>query len=611
MNLPLQDYLVNLHQQFESLRGGQVATYIPELARVDPDQFGICVVATDGYTYAVGDSDALFTIQSISKPFVYAAALADQGREFMLGKIGVEPSGDAFNSISLHPQNGAPLNPMINAGAIAATALVAGEDASAQWQRVESVLSGFAGRPLTVDESVYASESETGFRNRAIAWMLRNAGITSGDPMPALENYFRQCALQVSCRDLATMAATLAHGGINPRTGERVATEEDVQAVLSVMTTCGMYDYAGNWLYTVGMPAKSGVGGGVIAVLPGRFGVAVFSPRLDAIGNSERGIAVCRQFSHDFGLHVFGPHHTQGLVLNRVYTAADAPSRRARPAALRKLLDQQAPRICYLELQGEVALDGAEYVSRRIGELAGSVSYFILDLHRVSAVTPGSARLLEQSRRQWAAQGVTLVLSRVGAKQGVAEAFRKAAQPAGQFWAQFADNDLAVEWCENDILLAQKAVGEVAECFHTPGQFALFAGLQADELKQLDAIVQRVSLPRGTLMMKVGENDNDCVYLVLQGEVSISMPLPDGTQQRLALLGPGAVFGEMALLGRRRRTANVQVEQDTVCLALSASELDQIARTAPQLKIVVLRNLACELAGKLTRANHLIGALAA
>jgi len=213
MRSPLQAYLDELHGQLAGLQGGKLASYIPELTRADPNWFGICLVTMDGAAYSAGDADQPFTIQSISKPFVYGIALADRGPQDVVRKVGVEPSGDAFNSISLHPQTGAPLNPMINAGAITATSLVAGDDPARQWQRIEEAIGGFVGRGLSVDEDVYRSESATGFRNRAIAWMLKNFGIIDGEPMASLENYFRQCSIRVSCRDLAYMAATLANGG--------------------------------------------------------------------------------------------------------------------------------------------------------------------------------------------------------------------------------------------------------------------------------------------------------------------------------------------------------------------------------------------------------------
>ena len=305
MQSPIQRYLANLHRSLAGITRGEVASYIPELTRADPEGFGISLVTMDGVSYAVGDADRAFTIQSISKPFVYATALADHGRDFVASRVGVEPSGDAFNSISLDPQTGAPLNPMINAGAIATTGLIEGGSPEAQWRRIEASLAEFAGHTLDLDSAVYRSESETGFRNRAIAWMLKNFGIIDGEPMATLENYFRQCSLLVTCRDLACMAATLANGGVHPETGRRALPAEHVERVLAVMATCGMYDYAGSWLYEVGMPAKSGVGGGIIAVVPGRFGIGIWSPRLDEKGNSVRGIEACRRLARDFDLHVF------------------------------------------------------------------------------------------------------------------------------------------------------------------------------------------------------------------------------------------------------------------------------------------------------------------
>ncbi len=288
---PIQSYLDELHRELSSVEGGQVATYIPELAKADPTWFGICFATTDGRIYEAGDSRQPFTIQSISKPFTYGLALEDRGREAVLAKIGVEPTGDAFNSISLEPGSGRPLNPMINAGAIAATSLVAGHSIEDRLERLLAVFSNYAGHQVALEHPVYESESLTGHRNRAIGHMLRNFGILEDDPEPPLDLYFRQCSIAVDCRDLSVMAATLANGGVNPVTGERAVPRDLVESVLSIMTTCGMYDYAGEWLYAVGMPAKSGVSGGILAVLPDS----------SASGSSRRGstraataCAVCR-----------------------------------------------------------------------------------------------------------------------------------------------------------------------------------------------------------------------------------------------------------------------------------------------------------------------------
>ena len=253
--LPLSRSLERLHARFKALNDGKVADYIPELAKAKPEWFGICVATTDGRVYEVGDTRQPFTIQSISKPLVYGLAIEDRGRDAVLAKIGVEPTGDAFNSISLEPGTGRPLNPMINAGAIAAASLVAGHSDEDRFHRILSTFSIYAGRQLGIDQIVYESERDTGHRNRAIGHMLRNFDILGGHPDGPLDVYFRQCSIEVDGHALSVMAATLANGGVNPVTGERAVKSETVTDMLSVMTTCGMYDYAGSWVYWVGMPA--------------------------------------------------------------------------------------------------------------------------------------------------------------------------------------------------------------------------------------------------------------------------------------------------------------------------------------------------------------------
>src|SRR5262245_36457257 len=232
---PIQAYLATLHQKYAGLQEGTVATYIPELAKADPNWFGICLVTVAGTRYEAGDSRQQFTIQSISKPFVYGLALEDNTRADVLTKVGVEPTGDAFNSISLDPTTGRPRNPMINAGAIATTGLIAGRTPAIRLSRILKTFSLCAGRELAVDENVYRSESETGHRNRAIGHMLRNFDILADDPMGSVELYFKQCSILVHCRDLAVMAATLANRGLNPVTGEQALRGEYVESVLSVM----------------------------------------------------------------------------------------------------------------------------------------------------------------------------------------------------------------------------------------------------------------------------------------------------------------------------------------------------------------------------------------
>ncbi|HEY7815767.1 MAG TPA: glutaminase A, partial [Nakamurella sp.] len=299
----VQDYIDGVYRDLTGERSGSVADYIPELAVVDPDSFAICLATSDGYVYEAGDSRKRFAIQSISKPFSYALALADRGRAAVAGKVDVEPSGEPFNEISLDPVTERPRNPMINAGAITSASLVAGDTVEERFERIRRFYSRFAGRELTLNESMFESEDRTGNRNRAIGYLLRSYGILEEDPQTTLGVYFRQCSIEVDCRDLSLMAATLADSGVHPVSGDRVLDPSLNERVLSVMTTCGMYNAAGDWVTEVGLPAKSGVGGGILAVLPGQLGLAVFSPRLDGHGNSVRGVAACRRLSRDLELH--------------------------------------------------------------------------------------------------------------------------------------------------------------------------------------------------------------------------------------------------------------------------------------------------------------------
>lgn len=302
---PFRHTLQDLHAKHQGLNEGRVANYIPELALANPQWFGISVVTVGGQVFEVGDFNQSFSIQSVSKPFVFGQALVDHGREVVLKKVGVEPTGEAFNAIVLDEQSNRPFNPLVNAGAIATADLLRGKDYADRVKRLLGVFGRYFGREVFVDNAIFMSERTTGHRNRAIAHLMRNFGMVSEQIEESLELYFQQCAILGTAHDLAVMGATLANAGINPITRERAIEREYVKDVLSVMLTCGMYDYAGEWAYRVGMPAKSGVGGGICAVVPGQAGIGIFSPLLDARGNSVRGIKVCEELSAQFGLHAF------------------------------------------------------------------------------------------------------------------------------------------------------------------------------------------------------------------------------------------------------------------------------------------------------------------
>lgn len=302
---PFQSFLNDLYLKYKSLNDGAVAKYIPELAKVNPDLFSICVITVDGQVYQVGDYSQLFTIQSISKVFVYGLALEDHGRDYILTKVGVEPTGDAFNAIILDEQSKRPYNPMVNAGAIATTSLIKGVGATERLNRMLDMFRRYIGHNSFVDISVFMSERTTGHRNRAMAHLMLNFGMINEKIDEALDLYFQQCSLMVNCHDLALMAATLANKGINPITGEQAVAACYIKDILSVMYTCGMYNFAGEWAYKIGIPAKSGVSGGIIAVVPNQLGIGVFSPLLDSRGNSVRGVKVCEELSQQLNLHLF------------------------------------------------------------------------------------------------------------------------------------------------------------------------------------------------------------------------------------------------------------------------------------------------------------------
>jgi len=301
----LQEQIEKLLVKYQSFDDGTVASYIPELSLADPNDFGIAIATVDGNLFKTGNSDRLFTIQSISKPFTYGMALEIFGADKVSRHVGVEPSGDAFNSIELEKGTNRPFNPMVNAGAITVTALLYEHFGESTFDRILERFSAAAGRQLSIDEKVYRSESSTGHRNRAIAYLLLNFGMIGENVEAALDVYFRQCSILVNCEDLANIGATIANLGTNPHTKEQVFDIDRVKDIQSIMMTCGMYDYSGQWAYKVGVPAKSGVSGGVLSIINRQLAIATYSPRLDAQGNSCRGIKVSEDLANEFGLHAF------------------------------------------------------------------------------------------------------------------------------------------------------------------------------------------------------------------------------------------------------------------------------------------------------------------
>ncbi len=396
--------LADLHRRLAALDGGEVASYIPELARADPAGFGLALVSMDGHRYGAGATRESFTLQSVSKPFVYALALTEHGLDEVSRWVGAEPSGEAFNAISLEAGSGRPSNAMVNAGAIATTALVRGATSAERFERVLGCLSAFAGRRLDVDEAVYGSEAATGDRNRALAYLMRAAGSLAGDPLTATDLYFRQCAVRATTADLAVMAATLGNGGVNPVTGERVVAEPVAVQVLSVMATCGMYDASGEWLLRVGLPAKSGVSGGLIAVSPARFGVACWSPPLDATGNPVRGTAALRELSERFDLHLMRSPAPGAPTLAPTPEPTPGPDR---PPARERPADGPAGRrTVTVAAQGRLDFTAAERVLFALAQrTADGPGPLLLDLTLVSRIDTVAEAMLRTALTRLAAGG--------------------------------------------------------------------------------------------------------------------------------------------------------------------------------------------------------------
>ncbi|QNG19040.1 glutaminase A [Rhodococcus triatomae] len=564
---------------------GEVAGYIPELAAVPADSFGICIATVDGYVYERGDTRSPFTIQSISKPFTYALALADRGRVAVGEKIDVEPSGEPFNEISLDPQTERPRNPMINAGAITAASLVAGADPADRFRRIRAAYSAYAGRELDFNKAVYASEARTGHRNRAIGHMLRSFDIITEDPDDAVDLYFRQCSIDVTCRDLSLMAATLANNGVNPVTSATVLDSDLVEQVLSVMATCGMYDAAGEWLADVGLPAKSGVGGGIVAVLPGQIGIAVYSPRLDRHGNSVRGVQACRALSRELELHFLHVTRASRSSVRARYTVAEAPSRMRRPAAERALLDEVGYHSRVYELHGDLLFAGAEAAVREMANAESFLEAVVIDVRRVDDVGDVAATMLAAARSDLAAQGCGVALVDPDGLLG-----ESASDLTGRGGRVFVDLDSALQWCE-DVLLELHGPEADARQQIALSEHPMLAALGEPQRTLLEEVLDTVRFHRDDCIAARGTPPSG-LFLILSGRVSSTVTDAHGVVHRIMTLSAGMSFGEMPLILRTPWLHDMRADTEVTAAVLSPQVYDDIAAHRPDLEVALLQRLA-------------------
>jgi glutaminase len=590
---PLQRFLTGCHTEFAADHSGDVAHYIPELSKANPDHFGISLATLDGHVYEVGDTGVPFTIQSISKAFVFALALDTLGADKVESVIGVEPSGDPFNSIRLNAENH-PFNAMVNAGAIACSGLIREAKGDGAFEYIREALGRFAGRALDVDEAVFASESATGDRNRAIGYLLRTSCVIKEDVRAVLDVYFRQCSILVTARDIAVMAATLANRGLNPVTREQVMTPYAISRTLSVMTSSGMYDFAGEWIYRVGIPAKSGVGGGIMAALPARLGLGSYSPRLDGHGNSVRGIKVCEALSAHYDLHMLNRSDDARNSIIADYNIGKSASRRSRRPHERKLLSQHHREVRVMELVGTLSLSNVDYVSRQIASRPRP-QFIIFDLRRVTALTPAGTRLLAEELRELADFRVTVIFS--GILLSSAE-WNLIAERSGDMSnvRHFYLLDTAIEWAEDQIVYRHGGAID----FHDTTALAeqpLLAGLAADELTELNALAVIRSYQQGERIVATGEPATSLFFL-RSGVVHVT--LPDGI--RLATLTAGTAFGEMALL-ESHRSADVFADMAATAYDIPLADFERFRAQHPKAGERIMRNLAQLLAERLIVAN--------
>ncbi|WP_296580954.1 glutaminase A [Xanthobacter sp.] len=594
LETPLLRFLKDTHADFSRIEEGEVASYIPELGKANPDHFGIAVATTDGHVYEAGDTQVPFTIQSVSKAMVFALALDLLGAERVEAAIGVEPSGEAFNSIRLRADN-KPFNAMVNAGAIACSGLIAESTGGDAFELIRQALGRFAGRDLGVDEAVFESERSTGDRNRAIAYLLRTYGGVAGDVDRLLDVYFRQCSVLVTARDLAVMGATFANHGVNPLTGVTVASNYAVARTLAVMSSSGMYDFAGEWIYRVGVPAKSGVGGGILAALPSQLGLGTFSPRLDMHGNSVRGIRTCEAISEAFDLHMLSRRDDVRTCIVADYDFRTVPSKPGRQPHEQDILSARSGAIRAIELAGKLSFASMDYVTRRLTDPAGVPEFLILNLHRVATITDAGLRLLTGLIKNQLPAATTAVFAGVEAASPLTPQL-KALREQGVRVRIFPTYDAAVEWAEDQVVYRHGGFSRI-EVEADLSRQALLAGLSPQELADLSRLGTRVVFPAGTRIISANEPPSR-VYFLLRGMVS-ARSVGD---VRLSTMIPGMVFGEMALIEQPRST-DVWADTEAVCVEVTADQFRAFQETHARAADRIMRNLAILLAGRMRMAT--------
>lgn len=582
MESPVLSYLRQVHRDLEDLDDGTLSPLGDPRTVVNPDDFGIALVTVDGTVYEVGDTEKEFLLQSISKPFSYGLAFEDHGAAVVDTKVDVEPSGDAFGEISLNPETGRPANAMINAGALAVASMIKGSGGRSAVQRIVELYSTCAGRSLRIDGHAFQSELRNSDRNHALAYLLSSAGIIEQRPTTALETYLRQCSVQVNCRDLAMMAATLANGGTNPLTGNEALGLDAVERVLSVMMTSGMYDDAGDWAVSVGLPAKSGVGGGIVAVLPGQAGLAVYSPPLDRHGNSVRGVAACRKISRDMGMHFVRAARSGRSAIRSSVTVDVEPSTTRRTDAAVEVLEEHGHRAAVIELTGDLFFAGTESVMRELSGLADTVEMVIVDARDVDEVGRPASGMFAQVHAQLADSGRHLVLVD---PDGILE---DAVPENGA--TRFETRDRAISYCE-DRLLDRYGTPESSPAVLPALESPMLGLLDDADIRAIAARMEPQSFEDGEVVRRIGQRFGG-VYFVLSGTIGLTAVDADGSRFKISTLSAGMTFGDLALGDDDRQETTAKAEGAVQLMKLSAEAIEQLEHDDQRLAVQLWRALA-------------------
>lgn len=582
MESPILSYLRGVHTDLSRLRDGIPYLIGPSDTAIDPDDFGIALATVDGYVYEVGTTSKQFSLQSLSKPLSYGLALTELGSEAVDAKVDVEPSGDPFHEFSLSESTGRPANAMINAGALAVSSLIKGSGGRSAIKRIEDHYSLYAGRQLRSNGRVYRAERAHSDRNHGLSYLLSSAGVIDGDPTRALETYLRQCSVQVTCRDLAVMAATLANGGTNPVTGVEALTLDAVERVLSVMLTSGMYDDAGDWVVRVGMPAKSGVGGGIIAVLPGQAGLAVFSPPLDQHGNSVRGVAACRRISHDMEMHFVRSARVGQSAIRSNESVDREPSSVRRTEEAVATLAEHGHRARVVSLAGDLYFAGTESVMRELSGLDDEVESVVVDVSGVDEASHLATEMFTRVRERFETEGRRIML--VDPDHVLEAVF-----PADDA-ARFESTDEAIARCEEALLDRYGAPGSSPEEVPVIASPAL-SMLDPADIRAIASLMDRRTFTDGEIVRRVGQRFGG-VFFILSGSIDIIGSDLDGNRVKVSTLSAGMTFGDLALGDDDRQETTAKADGPVELMVLGADAIEALETSDPRLAVQLWRALA-------------------